>query len=161
MVKRKYISTLILTAAALALAGCASKQEQGTGYASPYQNWRTLCFVPAQAHSSSLDMLALRALRDRGFDPVLIENQDEASIGRCRNVVTFSTNAGIGPFETPDAMSLTFNDRYTGETYHVATAKKAPLEKRSIFVRGAESDPAVTIRQLVERLFPESPVEKP
>jgi hypothetical protein len=147
-----------LCAAASLLAACSSTQEaasEESSYRSPYQSYRSLCVVPAEAHSASLDLTLARMLRDRGFEPELLETGDLPSVRRCRGIVTFSTGRTLRPFEAPASMSLTFLDAYTGETYHVAASRAKGGEGHALFADAPFSDPAQMIRQLVERLFPE------
>ena len=81
-------------AAASLLAACSSTQEaapEEPSYRSPYQSYRSLCVVPAEEHSASFDLTLARMLRDRGFEPELLETGDLPSVRRCRGIVTFST----------------------------------------------------------------------
>ena len=105
-------------AAASLLAACSSTQEaapEEPSYRSPYQSYRSLCVVPAEEHSASFDLTLARMLRDRGFEPELLETGDLPSVRRCRGIVTFSTGRTLRPFEAPASMSLTFLDAYTGD----------------------------------------------
>ena len=140
-------------AAASLLAACSSTEEPS--YRSPYQSYRSLCVVPAEEHSASFDLTLARMLRDRGFEPELLETGDLPSVRRCRGIVTFSTGRTLRPFEAPASMSLTFLDAYTGETYHVAASRAKGGAGHALFADAPFSDPAQMIRQLVERLFPE------
>ena len=142
-------------AAASLLAACSSTQEaapEEPSYRSPYQSYRSL---PAEEHSASFDLTLARMLRDRGFEPELLETGDLPSVRRCRGIVTFSTGRTLRPFEAPASMSLTFLDAYTGETYHVAASRAKGGAGHALFADAPFSDPAQMIRQLVERLFPE------
>lgn len=145
-------------AAASLLAACSSTQEaapEEPSYRSPYQSYRSLCVVPAEEHSASFDLTLARMLRDRGFEPELLETGDLSSVRRCRGIVTFSTGRTLRPFEAPASMSLTFLDAYTGETYHVSASRAKGGAGHALFADAPFSDPAQMIRQLVERLFPE------
>ena len=136
-------------AAASLLAACSSTQEaapEEPSYRSPYQSYRSLCVVPAEEHSASFDLTLARMLRDRGFEPELLETGDLPSVRRCRGIVTFSTGRTLRPFEAP---------AYTGETYHVAASRAKGGAGHALFADAPFSDPAQMIRQLVERLFPE------
>ena len=65
-------------AAASLLAACSSTQEaapEEPSYRSPYQSYRSLCVVPAEEHSASFDLTLARMLRDRGFEPELLETR--------------------------------------------------------------------------------------
>ena len=138
-------------AAASLLAACSSTQEaapEEPSYRSPYQSYRSLCVVPAEEHSASFDLTLARMLRDRGFEPELLETGDLPSVRRCRGRT-------LRPFEAPASMSLTFLDAYTGETYHVAASRAKGGARHALFADAPFSDPALMIRQLVERLFPE------
>ena len=136
-------------AAASLLAACSSTQEaapEEPSYRSPYQSYRSLCVVPAEEHSASFDLTLARMLRDRGFEPELLETGDLPSVRRCRGIVTFSTGRTLRPFEAPASMSL---------TYHVAASRAKGGAGHALFADAPFSDPAQMIRQLVERLFPE------
>ena len=72
-------------AAASLLAACSSTQEaapEEPSYRSPYQSYRALCVVPAEEHSASFDLTLARMLRDRGFEPELLETGDLPSVRR-------------------------------------------------------------------------------
>ena len=136
-------------AAASLLAACSSTQEaapEEPSYRSPYQSYRSLCVVPAEEHSASFDLTLARMLRDRGFEPELLETGDLPSVRRCRGIVTFSTGRTLRPFEAP---------AYTGETYHVAASRAKGGAGHALFADAPFPNPAQMIRQLVERLFPE------
>lgn len=52
-------------------------------------------------------------------------------------------------------MALTFLDTFTGETYHVAASRQGVSNAGALLAKCPFEDPEETIRQLVDRLFPE------
>lgn len=142
---------------ALALSGCSTQktQEDQANYVSPYQQIKDVCVMPAETSHGSLDLTLLHMLRDRGFTPTLLATQDESALNQCRALVTFSARGDRDELETPNAMSLTFLDTFTGETYHVAASHQGVVGTRTLLPKRVCEDPEETIRQLVERLFPE------
>ena len=145
-------------ASAALRAACSSMPgtgPEGRSYLDPYQSYKSLCVVPAEDHSATYDLTLMRMLRDRGFEPDLMERGDRESVRRCRGIVTFSTGKTPRPFDAPAFMSLTFLDTYTGETYHVYAARSKAGEGHALFADAPFSDPGRMIKNLVERLFPE------
>ena len=134
--------------------GCTTG-EAPRHYESAYQNFGSLCLVPAEDHSDSLDLMVMQTLRDRGFAPSLVEADDEKALSDCRSRVLFS----VDEKKSTETMSLTFTDKYTGETYHVEIGdKEAGLRE---FGSGSPlTERALMIRRLVDRLFPESPLQR-
>ncbi len=153
-----WVSQLGLVAGlALALSGCSTQktQEDQAKYVSPYQQIKDVCVMPAETSHGSLDLTLLHMLRDRGFTPTLLATQDESALNQCRALVTFSARGDRDELETPNAMSLTFLDTFTGETYHVAASRQGVVGTRTLLAKRVFEDPEETIRKLVERLFPE------
>lgn len=151
---QKRIAFVFLAAGALALSGCsANSQDTPRLYKSAYQNFGSICVVPAEDHSDSLDLILIQSLRDRGFKPVLIEPDDYDALAECRTRVVFS----VGEGKSPESMSLTFTDKYTGENYHVKGGDTTP-KATDIRVGSPLKEPEWVLMRLVERLFPDSPV---
>ncbi len=134
--------------------GCTTG-ETPRHYESAYQYLSSLCLVPAEDHSDSLDLMVMQTLRDRGFEPILVEPDDAEALSECRSRVVFSVDEKT----STETMSLTFTDRYTGENYHVKIGnKEAGLRE---FGSGSPlTERALMIRRLVDRLFPESPLQR-
>ena len=137
------------------LGGCSSTAEQPPAYDSAYQPYRSICVVTEGEHSPVLDIALMRTLRDRGFEPEFIKRGQTERARRCRVIVTFSSGSVNVPLDTPAEMSLGFVDSYTGESYHASVSRRHAGEQNSLFFGRPIPDPAVTIRHLVDRLFPE------
>ena len=144
---------ILAAGAAIALLSGCQTGEQPRHYRSAYQAFGSLCLVPGEAHSDSLDFLVMQTLRDRGFEPVLTEADDREAIARCRSRVVFSA----GDKASGDKMSLTFTDKFTGENYHV-TADTTDIGTREFGTGSPLTERAALIKRLVDRLFPESPI---
>lgn len=142
---------------ALVMGGCSTQtpQENQANYVSPYQQIKEVCVMPAEVHHATFDLTLLNMLRDRGFKPILLEGNDEPTFNQCRTVVTFSARGHAQALEAPTTMALTFLDTFTGETYHVAASRQGVSNAGALLAKCPFEDPEETIRQLVDRLFPE------
>ena len=147
----------VLIALSALLGGCSSTGEQPPAYDNAYQPYRSICVVTEGEHSPVLDVALMRTLRDRGFEPEFIKRGQPERARRCRGIVTFASGAVNVPLDSPSEMSLGFVDSYTGESYHVSVTRRHSGESKSLFFGRPLPDPAVTIRHLVDRLFPERP----
>lgn len=158
--QKRFLGAALAALAAAALAGCAAQPKE-KAYESAYQSYRVLCVMPAEEHNGSLDLALMRTLADRGFEPKLLGTADEKAAQSCRAVVTFSTGGSASlPLETPPYMSLSFIDMYTGETYFVSEIRRGGRVGRvnNLFTSADLTDPAVSIRSMVEKLFPRRPL---
>ncbi len=153
MLEGKKAGLLAVLCSLLVLTGCQTADRRAHHYQSAYQSFGSLCLVPQEEHSASLDLLVMQMLRDRGFEPVLIENNEVGHSRKCRAKVSFSvTNRADG-----ETMSLTFTDCYTGENYHVSSHIRQPSDSR-LEPGSVLTDRDWVLRRLVDRLFPESPL---
>ena len=147
-------AALVVSGIFLTSLGCTTG-EAPRHYESAYQNFGSLCLVPAEEHSDSLDFLVMQTLRDRGFEPTLVEADDRDALASCRTRVVFS----VGEKQSTETMSLTFTDKYTGENYHVEAGDKE-VGAREFGSGSPLTERAAMIRRLVDRLFPESPLQR-
>jgi hypothetical protein len=140
------------------LAGCATAPEEGqlSAYREAYRDFEHPCVVPEPGHADTFDVMLLKAMRDRGLEPRLLDDVALKEDDTCRQVVRFAVEDGQQVAKGVQGMSLFLRDRKTGETVWVGLGKQTrfgmPDRPTSELQR---LDAGILIRQLVERLFPD------
>lgn len=166
--------------AALLAAGCATEPAETADLAARSSDPRGLltglpaagekvCLSAASDHPSVLDISVRRALRDCGYDAVILPQGEEPKPKRCRFAVTIYAGAAPSPADLPDAVALEYRDFYTGETQRASWRKSlepmawrravAPRHvsvsaQNNLLVSSSWGDMDMIVRELVDQLFP-------